>query len=423
MRGAILTVAAGLAASACVDTDLTGVDQVEVIRLVDVDPVTGTGRYELGPQPLPDLESLVDLRGRHLEFLERPVYRVIGADADEPTIECGSIEVSGPPPTLRLAVDDGIAIARDHRTLTMLSAYHELSAVVAAAEELTGSPRAQLMDQDDPIPVLFEPTFTDDHARLDGKTNAFFEGCTMTFGLMRPSASEAVALGVNRQVLAHEFGHLLFARTFELADGRCEADRGDAGDPGFPGRLQTETAIRGLNEGFADFMAFSMLGSTSILADSFGTSEFTGERAIAPSAPEYDAFTYADVENTLEGSTCRHGFYCIGTLFARSLVEAYVAGGGEVDDADARRAIGREVFEAMPAVPGRMRELGLPDASADEIVCRVEDDGPTREVVPLFLAAFVGAMPEARRPALCDAFAHHFGDIGFPADARSECAP
>jgi len=144
------------------------------------------------------------------------------------------------------------------------------------------------------------------------------------------------------------------------------------------------------------------------------------------------SFHYDDLysERTGKGvsTTCEGAFYCLGTLFARSLYQAMLALGLDPDDPDARGGFARDVVAAMRATKQAMRSLPadvVPLPSSGVARCERADrldavyDG---EMTGAFLAAFLSQMPAGARDALCDTFADNFGALGFPEPAyRAEC--
>jgi len=393
------TLAPLLLAAGCVDGDLAGVDRAVVVHLVSIDDL-GTGHYEVAEHQLPELDDLATLHGARIAFVGRPTLHFSG---ELDTVSCGTVTVDPGDLDLRVTVDGGAAIARDERSFAMLSAYHELSLVLARAEEVTGIARDAF--HAGPMPINFEPTLAVDDAREDGKTNAFYESCSDSFGLLRPSQSLALDLAYNAQVLAHELGHAYFQRTFGVADGECVPEATPR--PDFPGRLSTEDDIAGLNEGFADVFSFVLLGTTAVLNDSLGASHFSGQRALAPTVPNYVFFSGP-------ASECEHGHYCLGTEMARSLYDAFIADGHDPHDPAARAQLGRDLLAALPLLPAAIRGYGdLQPPSQDQRECKLSKDTSS---APQFLRALVENLPAARRPALCAALQHHvaarFGTIG-----------
>jgi hypothetical protein len=403
MRAAWLVLLAG-----CVDSDLSGVERVEAIHLVDID-ATGAGHYELAPRELPELEDLATLRGTRIAFVGRPHIDYSG---DVDNVLCGSIDITPSDLDLRLAVENDVAIPRDQRSLAMVSAYHELQFVFARAEEVTGISREEFRAA--AMPVFFEPVLADDSGRLDGKTNAFYEPCSDAFGLFRPSSAEGVALAFNAQVLAHELGHAYFQRTFFAADGDCTPDPANLDNPSFTGRFSTEEDIAGLNEGFADFFSFVLVGTTAVLNDTLGPGTFAGERALSPAIPNYVAFNGFAPE-------CDQEFYCTGTELARSLYEGYVADGHDPRDPVARAALGREVVDALRLLPTAMRsytdDSALGPVTFAQSQCRRTTGASS---LAQFLRALLEQLPAARRPALCAALDRHFV-LRFPESSRGAC--
>ena len=219
-------------------------------------------------------------------------------------------------------------------------------------------------------------------------------------------------------MLSHEFGHLIWGQTFELADGACDpsAAETNAADPRFAGRLSTEAAVRGFNEGIADLTAFAMVGATDILGPAFDGDAWVGDRALLPTVPSYQRFRYDDL------GACDHSFYCLGTLLARALVDSYVAVGGDLDDRDARLAFARDVWTAVARVPDGIHALGpdaLPAPTAAQARCEADSELVLDQVVVAYLRALVGELRPLRRTPLCVALTTHFGSAVRQAIATS----
>lgn len=188
----------------------------------------------------------------------------------------------------------------------------------------------------------------------------------------------------------------------EAATGSCTAGDDRNSDAFFPGRWNYEPAIRGMNEGFADLLAFSMTGTVNL----FRSSD-----------------SHRQTRSLVSEETCAGSFYCIGTRFARAAYDAYRAEGFEVGDEPERHPLLRDYVEALRGTQARMRERGLtiaPSGTARE--CTIWEgaryDG---QVLGAALDAFLAGLPDHRREALCPTLVEHLGDEYFPAAYRTEC--
>jgi hypothetical protein len=407
----VIVRAVGLAAAlacACADPGLPdGAVRAEVVALDGIDPTTGAASYSVAARELPGLVDLRAMRGTSLQLIGAPTLEFPATVGDAATVDCPPVEVTAAPLALRWTLVDDVVVPRDYDTLVALSVYHELEQVLTDATELLGWPRGALL-RGEPLPVWLRPALAAGDQAQTLRSNAFYFGCLHGFGIAAPSRAEQQPIAVDRAVLSHEFGHLIWGQTFEQGDGACDPDEAAANqaDPLFPGRLATEAAVRGFNEGIADLTAFAMVGATDILGQAFDGDTWVGDRALVPSVPAYQAFTFDDRE------ACDHSFYCIGTLLARALVQAFVDGGGDLGDRAARLAFARDVWAAVARVPAGIAALGpdaLPPPTAAQARCESDGDAIDDDVVVAYLRALVAGLPPGRRARACAALPLHFG--------------
>jgi hypothetical protein len=391
--------------------------RAQIIDIVSIDPSTSEPTFSLVTR---EFALLDDLDG-----LAAPQLRLFRGGTLYLREIAGSVVIDGriegaESPRLRYLVDDGVAIARDYPTLAMLSSFYQYERVIVDLERVTGLTSEELFAAMGQLEVFFEPAIRAEDELGDSelvmKFNAFYIPGLQQFGLAQRSRLEEVPLSVNLQVIAHEFGHGLFELTFFENDYEdCEERPSNEGNPFFPGRFSVEYAISGFNEGFADFISFAYTGGTNpVITIPFDS---VVERDMAATT-----FRFADLGGS--GSACGGAFYCIGTLFARSLHEAFLALGNDPLDPEARGAFSRQVVAAMGATQQAMRALPasvVPEPSSSVARCGTREqislvyDG---EVSGAFLAAFTSQMPAEARPPLCAALIEHFGDEGFAAAAR-----
>ena len=149
-------------------------------------------------------------------------------------------------------------------------------------------------------------------------------------------------------MIAHELGHGVFQAAFaggalEACDPRQAAE--NQLDPWFAGRLENEPAISGLNEGFSDWISFAVTGGTdpiaSIVIPDDPRLTRVAERLLTEDNFGWDDILKVGDDDSVE-RRCRGG-YCIGTLFARSLVATYRAAGNELGrvESEPRVEVGR----------------------------------------------------------------------------------
>jgi hypothetical protein len=389
------------ALAACVDTDLgESPYRVEVLTLVGVDTATGTGRYALMPVDLPELESVSPLQDRGFRFVAEPVID------DEALGELYASAREGQPSRAadyapRLRDVDGVGVPRDITSLQVISAYHSLREVIAAVPELTGEDASVILP-DRGFEVWVHPKLDDGNVSQEMTANAFYISPFDVFGLVAIDPIEKLPVGAAQPVLAHEFGHHLFYRSFGLADGDCDPANHDEHAPG---RLSVEPAIQGMNEGFGDLVSFAVTGVSNAVADVF-PGKLSSERAVDVRLPNALVFRFGDNE-------CEGDFYCIGTLFTRSLVQASVMRGEDLTVRDVRMALVRDAFHAVAEVPPVLRERFSGSCDPLSLI--------NPNVVSAYLGTFVAHLPEASRATVCARFIENFGDLAFLPDDRGAC--
>lgn len=386
----------------------------QVLAFAGVDAATDAASFKLTTKTFTMLRDLDDLNGDHLKITqggELAIKQINGS-----LIDPGSFK-SGRTPSLRYKVDDGVVISKDYATLVMLSAYFQFDTVFAELQQRLGISASDLFkgQSSEKFETLFEPKITleSDSASADAviKLNAAFVPKDWQFILFRRSAVEHVPLAANLQVIAHEFGHSVFQRyVFE--------SKWDDKD-----RFQQEYAMRGLNEGLADFISYTYTGSGDILRASmhFKNPDNGANIADYRSFKKY-RFSFAEYLSTTVGDEkpkCDGEFYCIGSIFARGLYdteEKLVAA-----NTLSRDKFAPAVIAALPGILDEMKNQMIPDnAPVEASESKGEFD---KWVISQFLNGFIKRMPVATQTALCETFTAEtsFGSTGFPADFRRVC--
>jgi hypothetical protein len=399
---------------------------------------------QIGP-PIAGNRTAFALQHRTLETvttfarLESPSFRVrqggtvtaeLSAAGDGTTT--GRFE-GGVDPDLRYTIDDGVAVPRDNATLSMFSAAYQFEHILPRLIAASSTDVADAYAAHGVMDVFFGPQIV---AETEGirtsvrvRTNAFFNPVGWQFGIQRFSGGERVPLGIDSLVLSHELGHSVFqVEFFGGSMERCDPAQADAHatDPWFPNRLEDELAISGLNEGFADWISFAVTGGTDPLdIVNFPPGDAVDERAAR--SMTVDNFRWSQV-GKLEGAPADlgcSGKYCLGTLFARSLVATYLAGGNAMEDEAARQTFSRMVVAAVHGARERMQGIGLPLPTADVAHCKVRADVSSAldpPVIGAFLAAFLAGVPADLTAHLCNELSGRFED-GFPVTFRRGCTP
>lgn len=311
----------------------------------------------------------------------------------------------GESPDLRYEVKSGTAVALDYSTLAMLSAYYQLDEIYSTLEEKIGVAPADVQAA---MPggkhtMLFEPEI-----KMSGqgseisagiKLNAAFSPADKKFLLFQRSPIEAVPLAGNFQVMTHEFGHFIFDYSFQ--GGKYDANN----------RWNDEWALNGLNEGFADFLSWTFTDSSDILRSSIDIDSVADERDFVKTT-----FVFQDLA-AAEPTACKGDFYCVGSLFARSLYETHQALKTTVSKKDL--ALGtinslKKCQETMASMP----ETILPPKADTSSLPRTEVFARDGKIIGAFLRAFVIHAPAAWKTDLCSALKKNFGTSGYPTAAR-----
>jgi hypothetical protein len=398
------------ATAGCIDTDVgRGPYTVEILDFTSVNQNTGGGNYALRPVTLSQLSTIIPL--------EDPQFRFIGA----PTIN-GSVTIGpGAAEILRLDADfqprlrsiEGVLVPRDLQSLQVISGYASLRSIADTVAEITGRSSAEVIPPGG-FQVWVDPTIASENQTLRMETNAFYVPYADTFGFLNSSELEKIPLSAVRPVIDHEFGHHLFHKSFSLSDGVC--DPLGTGENA-AGRFASELAISGINEGFADWVSFVSSGTTDVLYDAFVDGTLPkGERAIDTSLAGTLVFTYSD-----KFADCSTDFYCLGTLFARSLFEAYIDRGNQPADRSQRMNASRAVYSSMAKTPALMRRWSWPSLP-EKFRCKSKDKAEiNNDVLGAFLGSFISGLPSSDRISTCKRFVANFGDSGFAAKYRGDC--
>jgi hypothetical protein len=378
--------------------------------------------FQLKEVTFQSLDGLEGLSGKYFEFVSGGALYI--KDIAGSQVQSDKFEGGGKP-RLRYHVKDGVVIARDYNTLLLLSAYYQFEQVALGLPDVTGFKTQDFFKAMGRFKIMFEPKIQieTDGSSLDAniKLNAAFVPGQRQFILFQRSNLEKVPLAANLQVIAHEFGHALFEKTFfENKFERCDEDE-TSSNRFFKGRFTSEYAITGINEGFADVISWGMTGSTDILRSSLDIGDAADQRDFASTA-----FRYTDLALNDE-QICAGRFYCVGTLFAKSVRQAALAGGVDTKNTASRRAVTREVVSSVAKIQSELRKFNdqiLPPPSRSVQQCETGstlDYSYDGKMIGAFLAAFVKNVPVEKRGFYCTAFANNFSIEGFPTAARQDC--
>lgn len=387
-----------------------------VVALTDVD-ANGTAHFGLVEKAftsLTDLDSLDGIYAKILRGGELTISEVNGSLVSSDGF------TGGKPPDLRYTLSDGVVIPSDYSTLAMLSAYYQLDYIYANLSKVLGIETSVLTAKypGGKHTVLFEPQIklkqsgTDITAGI--KLNAAFSPKDKQFLLFQRSTIESVPLSGNLQVMSHEFGHAVFDNAF--LDGVYD-------DKNY---LSETYALRGLNEGWADFISSLYTNCYDILRASIDIDDIAKQRYITKTTFKWDDV----VSQTLGSSSgsdygkCSGSFYCIGTVFARSLVQSRIALSETVD----AKAFAAGLIASMRQAQTEIK--AMPSTIVTTATSSDGDDPDTNakwlkqaQFTSAFIRALIKNVPSAWQASMCTKFIDNFGSNGFPKVARDGVCP
>ena len=395
---------------------------VLTIDNASIDSPGSVPKFRFGPQPFKILTDVNDLSGGGLSLLQGGDLEVVEMAG---SIIANGLFTGGNRPLLEYRINDGVVKPKTSKSLAMLSAMYQFDSLVANIELLTGKKPEEFSKEFGSLRVLFQPAILMDddgeQVRNYETSNAAYVAGAKQFALFKTSDSEKVPLSFNPQIIAHEFGHAIFETAFYANNYQtCDSKDFDKANL-FKGRLELEYVIRGLNEGFADFVSFAWTGSSNVLESSIGKSSASAQRNFSEITFDYDA--WSSVSNS-----CSGGFYCLGSVWARTLLDIYQGFNFDVRNGDQRKQFLRELVGMLKSTSEKLRAnngAALPPPDADIEMCKprqkksgIIDD----EMLGTFLKAFVESSSASSRKLYCEKIALRFGSFGFANKFRGSCS-
>ncbi len=386
--------------------------------------------FEMGVRQFKYLKNLNSLDGDYLTITKGGALTI--SEINGSLIQADQFEGTENP-ALRYTVSNNIVAPKDYNTLMMLSAYYQYERIFDVLKTISNISIEEFTQKSGKLKVIYEPSLivkqSGSTITVNQKHNAAYISGQKQFALFRRSAIEKVPMGANLQVLGHEFGHALFEQTFfKNTFTKCIVQNSITQNSSpdvrfFPGRLEAEYSIHGINEGFADFLSYSITGNADILRASIDYKDAADQRNFVNSTFKFDQIKNSDSEISGE---CTGQFYCIGTLFAKSLYETMTKTGNAGKDVESRGQFSSMVVSALTGVQDSIKKQSVdvyPMPSVNIAFCKLEklDKLYDGKVAGAFLAAFVENMPQSVKPTLCERFSENFGLFGFPLAARSVC--
>ncbi len=357
---------------------------LQVVSLIPPSNPANPATFEIANKTLSTLQDIDTLDGSFAKMYFGGVLKahsVLGS-----LVSSGHFE-SGETPKLRYHVSDNVAVPNDYLTLAMFSAYYQFDQIASRIATLYGlQPTALASAQKNgKYEVLFEPSMQIESQTISGsiasKRNAAFVPGQGQFVLFERSLAEKVPLATNLQVLAHEFGHAVFDYTFY--------DNAYSDSILYAGNF----IISGINEGFADFTSFLWSGSADVLSGSLAGISAVTERNFITST--YTLLTAP--------ANCTGGFYCIGTLFARSLWQA------SVDSPTDAQALAQSLPAALRAVRSALDASKITvDPNSSQTTLITQSDFVVLKTFLASLAGSIGTLTPSLTAPLCTRFANNF---------------
>lgn len=379
-------------------------------------------QYVFKPQKFTLINNIASMSAPGLKLIQGGEIEIFAASGS--LITSGFLS-GGDPPYIDYTNHNGVIKAKDDRSLAMISAMYHFDSFLASMKSLSGFSHEQLLDSGQVFQVIFQPAIllNDEGAKIRQyeSGNAAYIAGAKQFALYKSGSDESIPLIVNPQAIAHEFGHAMFELSFfQNSFESCDKKLID-NEIRFPGRLELEYIIRGLNEGFADFVSFVLTGSTNLLESSFGKTIQSEERNFSNIKFKYDTLSESN-------ASCTGEIYCIGSVFARALLDTYIKLGLDVKNRNQREDFLKALFTVLKGTGSKLKsgnEYELPIADEKVASCQLRssrngilDD----ELLGVFFKAFVSSVAVEQKQAYCASFAEHFGESGFAPRYRDVCS-
>lgn len=389
---------------------------------------TSEETWKIDTQELTTLEQPTKVQGKYFEVITGASIKIDSSTGSLIVATSTGQDRSD----LRLENKDGVMVPRDSLSLYALSAFYSFEQLLKQTEQVIPINGDKFFEENgERLKIFLQPSLVERTNRISTvvtpKMNAAFNPENNDFYLLKSSTLEKIPLAANFKVIAHEFGHLIFKKSFDAGrfencqDSNEELIEKRKLDKNFSGRWSVEYAISGFNEGFADFISYMFTRTKNPLSDAFVDS--------LPNAQDDsrslvgNPFTFDQLS---DNSICSGRFYCIGTLFARAL---YSIAKDYEDQPELITQFSHRVYSALTQVRELLKQPPfvdiLPNPSDSIVQCvRRQEIALTYDgaVNSAFLSAFLSVFPNATEKAsLCESFEQLFGDRGFNQEARSVC--
>jgi hypothetical protein len=375
----------------------------QVLKMIPLTPsqdVSSAPTYELGIGTFQFLNNIETLESEYFTMKEGGRLVTHGNSSEDASLS-GEV-INSITARLHHEVHNGIIVPKDYNSLIMLSSFYQMDAIIGQVEKITGINKDSIRNRNGKFTIFFEPEFQFENETLTLKqkmrSNAAFAPMVNQFILFPPSVAEQVPIGATIRVLAHEFGHALWDYIHHTSNEKSDLRE-----------YMNSHSIRGLNEGFADFISYTLNGTTDILGNIFNSS--LGEDPSIRRNFSQVEFGYENIDTLPSG---HDNFYYIGTVFARSLFETQKSLGVNPKSFDERARFTTSLVKAMQEIKNHL------DAGA----WKKESDKKTNKGSNLglfFQALAKSVQDKSFKTELCNQLMLRFGTQGFPFEYRTEC--
>lgn len=237
----------------------------EPTRFRVVDEVAEGGTFKLVDRALPTLTDVGSVSGDSAVF--ECGTKINLADLYTDYNSTGSVQrknyvEEGSAPTAHWVDDNGVAVASDYDSLMLFSAYAHMETVVNYFKDLGVRPEATIR------PVVHYLADIESGGALADADNAFYITLLDEFAIMPHGSLKGIPLAMNVGVIAHEFGHRVFAYEVEAP---AAADY-----HGAQPTAETFNLLEAVNEGLSDYFAAMIMGDPAFLAPSFDNNPAIG---------------------------------------------------------------------------------------------------------------------------------------------------
>ncbi len=259
--------------------------------------------------------DIAQIRAKTVLKLDQPASDVLSEDPEKVFSKKGS-DVS-----LDFLVKDGVLIAQNFDSLSMLSLYYDFETIFDFWHT-----NFNLTQQDiGKFNIHYEPkiegVLENYKVSVAVQLNAAFFSGLGDFLIFKTSRREDLPFKMNLAILAHEFGHKIFDLRFAGKDPKFYMTENS----------KASRNLQGINEGFSDFCAWMMVRRAELFVDS-GT--LLNNRSLPV------AWTTKKLAE--DPSLCKGEFYCKGSILASALYELSLQEGMNP------LQVGKLVFDALP---------------------------------------------------------------------------